>query len=232
MVIRSFGPRISSKDFDTLDVEAVLAFAKTDAARTEVELDDVVVAHGALRELVVALPSLRKLTLTGCRFGVATVEELAASLAAPQLEVLALSGGVVIGAAGARALGGCAGLARLRRLRLHACGIGDDGVQALASSPHLTRLEHLGITGDTITDDGAAVIAVTRHLPALEQLDLGETRVGAVGAATLASSPELVRLRHVFVSGLDETSVRSLAERFGDRIVRHGWFEGWRGRAR
>jgi uncharacterized protein (TIGR02996 family) len=99
---------------------------------------------------------------------------------------------------GARAIAGCAGLARLRALGVPVGTIGPDGIGALAESPHLSSLVELDIRANPVGDEGLIRLARSPLLPRLTELDLYGTRVGDRGLrAALAAGPTRLRGIHL-----------------------------------
>lgn len=99
---------------------------------------------------------------------------------------------------GAKAIAGCARLARLKMLRVAVGTIGPDGIGALAESPHLNSLEELDIRANPVGDEGLIRLARSPLLPRMTELDLLATDVGDRGLqALLAAGPTRLRRIHL-----------------------------------
>ncbi|MBL0216898.1 MAG: hypothetical protein IPQ07_23840 [Myxococcales bacterium] len=127
----------------------------------------------ALAGLGKALPSLRRLVLTGNGVG----DEGAAALAAwPHLP-------------------------QLRTLYLTACDLTSTGVAALVGSGKVAGLEKLTLAQNELGDAGGEVIAAhAAALPALRYLELAYTQLSDPGAKALAAAV-FPHMRHLDVSG-------------------------------
>jgi uncharacterized protein (TIGR02996 family) len=137
--------------------------------------------------------------------------------------------------------------ARLQRLELNGCRIGNEGVRKLAESPFPCRLKELCLTrvqlstvglqvlvqkldlsrlsvlelrSNGIGAGGALALARASALTALERLDLSYNNLGTVGGEYLAESHYLGRLKDLFVrgNGIGRRGQKALRRRFGYRV--------------
>jgi hypothetical protein len=123
-----------------------------------------------------APPRLRRLELHQCRVTDHVVEQLAASPAAENLEVLRLDGND-LSARAAQAIASSDYVHGLRELSFAGASLGDYGVVALARSPALGNLRVLNLTGCYVDNPGAQALADSPYLDRLECLCLDENRV-------------------------------------------------------
>src|SRR5262249_6102214 len=162
---------------------------------------------------------LRCLTLEdGRALTVNGVSALLAEGALPSLVELGLWG-VRVGDEGMRRIAQLPGLARLRRLRMVACGFGDAGAAALIESPHLAGIEELTLgclnfyERDTRIGDAAlAALARPHRLPALRKLSLVQAQAQPGAWRGCARAGLAGRLSHLDVdqTRLGEGEVEAL----------------------
>ncbi len=144
----------------------------------------------ALGSLGKALPSLRRLVLTGNYFG----DEGAEALAAWQH------------------------LPHLRTLYLTACELSSAGLAALLGGGKVLGLEKLTLAQNELGDAGGELLAAhAAALPALRYLELANTELGDPGAKALAAAV-FPHLRHLDVSG-NWCSRTELRATFRDALI-------------
>jgi uncharacterized protein (TIGR02996 family) len=163
---------------------------------------------------------LGELYLFGNGIGDAGVLALAESPHLPALHTLDLRDNAV-GTPGVRALAGSSRRANLVTLFLVNNRIDDEGARALADSPHLPRLANLYLDHNPIGDAGAVALAQSPRRAGLRELDLRSCNITSAGARALAGSPHLDNLRLLALTGnhrIDNTAVRVLRDRFGERV--------------
>jgi uncharacterized protein (TIGR02996 family) len=91
-------------------------------------------------------------------------------------------------------------LARLQKLELSGCRIGNDGVRKLSESPFRCRLVELCLTRTQLSTKGLQVLVQHMDLSRLRVLELRTNGIGAAGALDLARSPRLGRLERLDLS--------------------------------
>ena len=69
-------------------------------------------------------------------------------------------------------------LAKITRLDLEKCGLGDEGLKALVGSPLVAGLQELDLEGNDLTAEGARAIAESPYLGKLKSLRLISNRIG------------------------------------------------------
>ncbi|CAK0848215.1 unnamed protein product [Prorocentrum cordatum] len=115
-------------------------------------------------------------------------------------------------------LAGCLRLcARLEKLDLNNCNIGDDGAQALAKAlPSMPGLQYLHLPSNGIGDDGAQALA--KALPSmrgLQWLSLSSNGIGDDGAQALAKAlPSMPGLQYLYLArnGIGDDGAQALAK--------------------
>jgi uncharacterized protein (TIGR02996 family) len=114
------------------------------------------------------------------------------------------------GPADVAALAGSPSLARLKALHLNHCQAGDDGATTLAS-PHLSALESLSVSG--AGPAGVAALAGSPNLTRLKSLYLNGSQAGDDGATALAGSPYLPALEILLLNdgGVGDPGATALA---------------------
>ncbi len=90
--------------------------------------------------------------------------------------------------------------ARLQKLELNRCRIGNEGVRKLADSPSCCRLSELCLNRVQISTVGLQVLVQKMDLSRLLVLELKSNGIGAGGALALARSPGLPRLERLDLS--------------------------------
>lgn len=162
------------------------------------------------------LPDLRELDLSGWSLDSACVRRLARARL-PRLRSLSLQSARLPEKAFATLVASPM-FARLERLDLTDCDLGDDDVAALGDSPSLRELR-LGSQLDARLT-GAGLASVGRHR-SLNVLDLSATyHLGEREALArrLVAAPGLERLTTIAVP-VEDAASRTLRERWGDRVV-------------
>jgi hypothetical protein len=161
----------------TVDPETVVQLASL-GQLTEFLLQDAPIDDDALKKLLGAMPSLRRLTLR--RLSKITDAGTAAIASCSQIEVLAL---IEMNQVTAASLGHAKQLPHLRSLDLRNCGqlaVGD--LEELATH---NGLEELKIAGPMANDEAVAVIV---RLPSLRSLTIEDGDVTSAGLQKLARS--------------------------------------------
>jgi hypothetical protein len=159
------------------------------ASLTELEVTDTDAVAG-LAELA-RLTGLRRLCLSNCGLGAASVAPLCRALAAmPALTALDLGSGSRVGECWPALLGGVGACAGLTELSLR-CGMFGvvSAPSAAAAVAALTRLTRLDLFGATSSPSAAcALVAALRPLARLRRLDAGVLPLDDGGMAALARS--------------------------------------------
>jgi uncharacterized protein (TIGR02996 family) len=125
-----------------------------------------------------------------------------------------------LGEEGAVVLAGLPQMAGIEELLLAGAGIGPAGAAALAHSPHLADLRLLGLAGNPLGPEGARALA-NATLPSLAVLDLSACELGPEGARGLAGGPLLGRLTHLDLrrNALAEGALELLAAPWGESLA-------------
>jgi uncharacterized protein (TIGR02996 family) len=112
--------------------------------------------------------------------------------------------------------------AKLDKLTLFHCALGDIGVTTLADAPVLDSVRELDLRGNDIGPSGASALAASKHLGRLERLDLCWNKIGVKGIKSLCESEAFPSLRWIEISDkkIAPKSRALLKKRFGDRV----WF--------
>ena len=137
---------------------------------------------------MVALAPVRTLIVNGT-IRVADMAKLMATPALAQIRSLELKQAKALGKKHVEALAAAPVIARLERLALTSCYIGDAGAKALASSPHLGALLELDVSWGAIEPPGAEALAASHGFGSLRRLRLAANSFSARGAHPIVTVP-------------------------------------------
>jgi hypothetical protein len=134
---------------------------------------------------------LDELDLSGNPGSAASLDATLASGMQPRTLLLTSCG---FGDAGVTRLAAWPGLARVRRLSIAYCQVGDNGFRALADSPHATTLEALEIDGnETATAAGVGYLLRSPVCARLRWLSMERMLKPRIAAAVEANAPATLR---------------------------------------
>jgi hypothetical protein len=160
--------------------------------------------------------TLRSLDLDSNPIGDAGVAALAASGKLDSLEHLSLQE-TRVRAAGMKALARRK-QAKLIKLDLYECKIGDDGLVALAGWPGLATMKELYLTDAKIGSTSVKILARSPHAGALFSIALNQNQIRDAGARAFITSKQLGALRKLRLDGnpIGEAMRAELQRRFPD----------------